>query len=163
MPPILNNCTRMNFPQKLVLIAFACFVLLSLSVVEAFNPIPVVISHVGNRLVTPTTSRYTSRYASTSTSTSTTLNSWGRGGKKKDPLKSEISKKRREQLGIGDDEREYDLGVALETNTDPLITKIIAGSFIVVVFALLIAGIVVPSLTDYGEGVCSPIQNGGRC
>ena len=66
-------------------------------------------------------------------------------------------------MGIGDDEREYDLGVALETNTDPLITKIIAGSFIVVVFALLIAGIVVPSLTDYGEGVCSPIQNGGRC
>ena len=66
-------------------------------------------------------------------------------------------------MGIGDDEREYDLGVALETNTDPLITKIIAGSFILVVFALLIAGIVVPSLTDYGEGVCSPIQNGGRC
>ena len=151
----------MNFPQKLVLIVFACFVLLSLSVVEAFNPTPVVISHVGNRLVTPTTSRYTSK--STSTSTSTTLNSWGRGGKKEDPLKSEISKKRREQLGIGDDEREYDLGVALETNTDPLITKIIAGSFILVVFALLIAGIVVPSLTDYGEGVCSPIQNGGRC
>mmetsp|Transcript_5892 Transcript_5892/g.7517 ORF Transcript_5892/g.7517 Transcript_5892/m.7517 type:complete len:157 (+) Transcript_5892:86-556(+) len=83
--------------------------------------------------------------------------------KTKDDIGSEISQKRRQQLGIPDDEREYDLDVALNTNTDPLITKIIAGSFILVVIALLVFGIVMPSLTDYGEGVCSPIQNGGRC
>ena len=97
----------------------------------------------------------------------TTLGIWNNNNEKKapqqDPLKSTISQKRREQLGIGENEREYDLGVALETNTDPLITKIIAGSFILVVIALLVAGIVVPSLTDYGEGVCNPILTGGRC
>lgn len=82
--------------------------------------------------------------------------------KKQDPLKSEISDKRKKQLGIVD-EREYDLGVALATNTDPLITKIIAGSFILVVIGLLVAGIIVPSLTDYGDGVCNPIKSGGRC
>jgi hypothetical protein len=66
-------------------------------------------------------------------------------------------------LGIADDEDEYDLGVALANNTDPFITKVIAGSFILVVIALLIAGIVVPALTDYGEGVCQPLLSGGRC
>mmetsp|Transcript_20119 Transcript_20119/g.25407 ORF Transcript_20119/g.25407 Transcript_20119/m.25407 type:complete len:163 (+) Transcript_20119:61-549(+) len=76
---------------------------------------------------------------------------------------SRISNKRRQQLGIPDSEREYDLDVALETNTDPLITKIIAGSFILVVIALLVVGVIIPSTTDFGEGVCSPIQNGGRC
>ena len=74
-----------------------------------------------------------------------------------------ISKKRRQQLGIPDEEREYDLGVALQTNTDPLITKIIAGSFILVMIALLVVGLVIPYTTDLGEGVCNPIQNGGRC
>mmetsp|Transcript_25315 Transcript_25315/g.29815 ORF Transcript_25315/g.29815 Transcript_25315/m.29815 type:complete len:153 (+) Transcript_25315:65-523(+) len=75
----------------------------------------------------------------------------------------QISDKRRDQLGIPDDEDEYDLGAALNANTDPLITKIIAGSFILVVAALLVAGIIVPSLADYGEGVCNPIKTGGRC
>lgn len=74
-----------------------------------------------------------------------------------------MSPQRRKQLGIADDEDEYDLDKALENNTDPLISKIVAGSLIVVILALLIVGVVVPSLTDYGEGVCSPIQNGGRC
>jgi hypothetical protein len=91
----------------------------------------------------------------------TSLKAWGQK-KKEDPLKSEISEKRKKQLGIVD-EREYDLGVALETNTDPLITKIIAGSFILVVIGLLVAGIVIPSFTDYGDGVCNPITTGGRC
>jgi len=94
------------------------------------------------------------------------LNAWGQKKKEsqdREPLKSEISEKRRKQLGISENEREYDLGVALETNTDPLITKIIAGSFILVVIALLVAGIVIPSMTDYGEGVCNPITSGGRC
>lgn len=76
---------------------------------------------------------------------------------------SKITKQRRQQLGIPDSDDEYDLEMALNTNTDPLITKIIAGSFILAVMALLIVGVVVPSITDFGEGVCSPIQNGGRC
>ena len=74
-----------------------------------------------------------------------------------------ISKKRRQQLGIPDGEDEYDLDKALETNTDPLISKIISGSLIVAILLLLVVGVIVPYLTDYGEGVCSPIQNGGRC
>mmetsp|Transcript_11792 Transcript_11792/g.17294 ORF Transcript_11792/g.17294 Transcript_11792/m.17294 type:complete len:128 (-) Transcript_11792:1040-1423(-) len=80
----------------------------------------------------------------------------GSGGNK-------INRKRREQLGIADDEDEYDLGAALDSNTDPFITKVVAGSFILVMITLLILGVVVPSITDYGEGICSPIQNGGRC
>lgn len=74
-----------------------------------------------------------------------------------------INDKRRKQLGLADDEDEYDLYYALDNNTDPLITKIIAGSLIVTIIALLVAGVIVPSLTDFGDGVCSPIQNGGRC
>lgn len=74
-----------------------------------------------------------------------------------------LDKARREKLGVSDDEDEYDLDVALNNNTDAGITKIIAGSFILVMIALLVVGLVVPSLTEYGEGVCSPIQNGGRC
>lgn len=81
----------------------------------------------------------------------------------KQPGERKISQKRRDQLGIADDEEEYDLGFALEQNTDPLISKIIAGSLILVIISLLVAGVVIPSLTDYGEGVCSPIQHGGRC
>lgn len=57
----------------------------------------------------------------------------------------------------------YDLGVALANNTDPFITKLIAGSFITVVIVLLVVGIVLPSLSDYGEGVCNPIRTAGRC
>mmetsp|Transcript_1731 Transcript_1731/g.3698 ORF Transcript_1731/g.3698 Transcript_1731/m.3698 type:complete len:117 (-) Transcript_1731:289-639(-) len=78
-------------------------------------------------------------------------------------LRMKIDPKRRKELGISDDEEEYDLDVALAANTDPGITKIIAGSFIVAVLALLVVGLVIPSITDYGDGVCSPIQNGGRC
>ena len=67
------------------------------------------------------------------------------------------------ELGLPDDADEYDLDVALNNNTDAGITKIIAGSFILVMLALLVVGLVIPSITDYGDGVCSPIQNGGRC
>ena len=74
-----------------------------------------------------------------------------------------ISGNRRKQLGIGEGEDEYDLGVALDVNTDPFITKVIAGSLILVILALLVAGIIVPALTDYGEGVCRPLLTGGRC
>ncbi|KAL7495907.1 hypothetical protein ACHAWT_006714 [Skeletonema menzelii] len=74
-----------------------------------------------------------------------------------------INQKRRNELGLPEDADEYDLDVALNNNTDAGITKIIAGSFILVMLALLVVGLVIPSITDYGEGVCSPIQNGGRC
>lgn len=73
-----------------------------------------------------------------------------------------ISKERRKELGIGDDEDEYDLGKALDTNTDPLITKIIAGSLIVAILGLLIAGVIIPATTDY-EGACNPLLTAGRC
>jgi len=78
-------------------------------------------------------------------------------------LFQKISKERRKQLGIQDDEDEYDLDYALDNNTDPLISKIIAGSLIVTILALLIAGVIIPYTTDYGEGVCNPILTGGRC
>ncbi|CAB9510198.1 expressed unknown protein [Seminavis robusta] len=74
-----------------------------------------------------------------------------------------ISKKRKAELGIPDGADEYDLYEALRNNTDDTISKVVAGSFIVVMIALLVAGIVVPSLTDYGEGVCNPILTAGRC
>jgi len=78
--------------------------------------------------------------------------------------KKQISKKRREQLGIIEGEDEYDLDFALDANTDPFITKIIAGSLILAILALLVFGVIVPNyLTDYGEGVCNPIRNAGRC
>mmetsp|Transcript_24440 Transcript_24440/g.37028 ORF Transcript_24440/g.37028 Transcript_24440/m.37028 type:complete len:126 (+) Transcript_24440:3-380(+) len=78
-------------------------------------------------------------------------------------LNMKIDKKRRKELGLPEDADEYDLDVALNNNTDAGITKIIAGSFILVMLALLVVGLVIPSITDYGDGVCSPIQNGGRC
>jgi hypothetical protein len=78
-------------------------------------------------------------------------------------LNERITDKRRKQLGIRGDEDEYDLGVALENSTDPLISKIIAGALIVTIFGLLVVGVIIPSLTDYGEGVCNPILTGGRC
>lgn len=78
-------------------------------------------------------------------------------------LYEKMSDARRKQLGIGDDEDEYDLGVALDKNTDPLISKIIAGSLILAVLALLAIGVIIPSMTDYGEGVCNPILTQGRC
>ena len=105
------------------------------------------------------------------TSTSSRLNVFGGGnnpkGKKKKndagPRDDIISDKRRKQLGIADFEDEYDLGVAFQANTDDTITKIIAGSLIIVMIGLLIAGIVIPATTDYGEGICNPLLTAGRC
>jgi hypothetical protein len=57
-------------------------------------------------------------------------------------LAMKIDQKRRKQLGIADDEEEYDLDKALSANTDAGITKIIAGSFILVMIALLVVGLV---------------------
>jgi hypothetical protein len=70
---------------------------------------------------------------------------------------------RRKKLGIADDEDEYDLGVALENNTDPFISKVVAGSLILAILGLLVAGVIIPATTDYGEGVCNTILTGGRC
>lgn len=86
--------------------------------------------------------------------------------KKKDntiQLYARISKDRRQELGIGDDEDEYDLDKALDVNTDPLITKIIAGSLIVTIVGLLVVGIIIPYTTEYDEGICNVLLNGGRC
>jgi len=74
-----------------------------------------------------------------------------------------ISDKRRKELGLGEQDDEYDLEMALNNNTDPLITKIIAGSFILVMVSLLVVGLVIPYTTDYGEGVCNPLLTAGRC
>ena len=83
---------------------------------------------------------------------------------KSPPPSGKLSSQRRKQLGIADDEDEYDLSMALQSNTDSLISKILAGSFILVVIALLVVGVVVPSLTDYSnEGLCNPLQTAGRC
>ena len=73
-----------------------------------------------------------------------------------------INNQRRKQLGIADDEDEYDLDFALENNTDPFISKVIAGSLIVTITALLVAGIVIPATTDFGDA-CVPLLTGGRC
>jgi hypothetical protein len=70
---------------------------------------------------------------------------------------------RRKELGINDDEEEYDLEMALDNNTDPLITKIIAGSLILTIMGLLVFAIVIPATTDYGDGVCNALLAGGRC
>jgi hypothetical protein len=70
---------------------------------------------------------------------------------------------RRKKLGLPDDADEYDLELALANNTDPFISKVIAGSLILAIFGLLVAGVIIPATTDYGEGVCNPILTGGRC
>jgi hypothetical protein len=78
-------------------------------------------------------------------------------------LHERISEKRRKQLGIGEGEDEYDLGQALNNNTDPFISKLIAGSFILVMISLLVLGVIIPYTSDYGEGVCNPLLTAGRC
>lgn len=78
-------------------------------------------------------------------------------------LHERISDERRKKLGIGEGEDEYDLGVALANSTDPFISKVVAGSLLLTIFALLVVGVIIPSLTDYGEGVCNPLLTAGRC
>jgi hypothetical protein len=78
------------------------------------------------------------------------------------PLFAKLSKSRRDQLGVADDEDEYDLSVALERNTDPFITKVIAGSLIMAILAGLVFGVVIPISTDYGD-LCNPLLSAGRC
>jgi hypothetical protein len=74
-----------------------------------------------------------------------------------------FTNEQRRKLGMDEDDDEYDLDMALENNTDPLITKIVAGSFIVSILALLLVGFIIPYTTDYGEGVCNALLTGGRC
>mmetsp|Transcript_21891 Transcript_21891/g.51896 ORF Transcript_21891/g.51896 Transcript_21891/m.51896 type:complete len:96 (+) Transcript_21891:16-303(+) len=93
---------------------------------------------------------------------------FGRGNKSSNDEEEYIpgkkmNKARRKKLGVNDDEEEYDLEMALDNSTDPLITKIIAGSLILSILALLVFGLVIPATTDYGEGVCNPLLTGGRC
>ena len=93
---------------------------------------------------------------------------FGRGNKNDDDGDALLPGKkmtvsRRKKLGVNDDEEEYDLEMALDNSTDPLITKIIAGSLIISIIALLVVGLVIPATTDYGDGVCNPLITGGRC
>ena len=74
-----------------------------------------------------------------------------------------INDRRRKELGIADDEDEYDLDFALDQNTDPFITKVIAGSLIVVITALLVVGVIIPLTAPQDGMMCNPIQNAGRC
>mmetsp|Transcript_15664 Transcript_15664/g.32221 ORF Transcript_15664/g.32221 Transcript_15664/m.32221 type:complete len:123 (-) Transcript_15664:63-431(-) len=74
-----------------------------------------------------------------------------------------INQRRREELGLSDEDDEYDLGVALDTNTDPFITKVLAGSLIVVLLGLLVVGVIIPLTQPPDGGMCNPIQNAGRC
>jgi predicted RND superfamily exporter protein len=78
-------------------------------------------------------------------------------------LLARLSDKRKKELGVADDEDEYDLSQALNANTDPLITKLIAGSLIVVVIGLLVVAVIIPLTSDTGDGLCNPILNSGRC
>lgn len=96
-------------------------------------------------------------FTTTGTSSTTTTALFVNRGNK------QISNERRKQLGLPDDADEYDLDKALENNTDPLITKIIAGSFIITIIALLVVGVIIPYTTIYDDGICNPIANGGRC
>jgi len=134
--------TKTNQPSKMKPFTPLLLVLAYLSLSAAFvtRPQP-LLAPTDNNVLAPTR---TTRQSSTS-------------------LFKRISQERRRQLGILDDEDEYDLGFALESNTDPLISKIIAGSLIVVIIALLTVGVIIPLTTDYGEGVCNPILNQGRC
>lgn len=75
---------------------------------------------------------------------------------------SGISPKRREELGLTDEDDEYDLGVALANNTDDTISKIIAGSLILAIASLLVVGLVIPNTTDFGQA-CVPSKHAGRC
>ena len=75
---------------------------------------------------------------------------------------SGISPKRREELGLTDEDDEYDLGVALANNTDDTISKIIAGSLILAIAGLLVVGLVIPNTTDFGQA-CVPSKHAGWC
>ena len=107
----------------------------------------------------------TTKSSTSTTATTTTVLLWMNKNKNDfgGPGGNKMTSERRQKLGISEDEDEYDLYKALENNTDPFITKVIAGSLIIAIVGLLIVGVIVPSLTDYGDGVCSPIQSGGRC
>jgi hypothetical protein len=78
-------------------------------------------------------------------------------------LNARLSDKRKQELGVADDEDEYDLGQALNANTDPFITQLLAGSFILVILGLLTFAVIIPLSSDAGDGLCNPIMNGGRC
>jgi hypothetical protein len=78
-------------------------------------------------------------------------------------LFARLSDKRKKELGVADDEDEYDLGQALNANTDPFITQLLAGSFILVILGLLTFAVIIPLSSDAGDGLCNPIMNGGRC
>ena len=78
-------------------------------------------------------------------------------------LSARLSDKRKKELGVADDEDEYDLSQALNANTDPLISKLIAGSLILVILGLLTVAVIIPLTSETVDGLCNPILNAGRC
>uniref|UniRef100_A0A7S3QIG9 MYND-type domain-containing protein n=1 Tax=Chaetoceros debilis TaxID=122233 RepID=A0A7S3QIG9_9STRA len=72
-------------------------------------------------------------------------------GPPQDKVGRQINAKRRRQLRICDDENKCDLGVGLEQNTHPLITKITGGSFILSIIALLVACVAALFMTNHTE------------
>ena len=100
---------------------------------------------------------------STATQKTLSLNHQVSSPYSKTQLFERFTEQRKKQLGIIDGDDEYDLGMALENNTDPLISKLVAGSFILVMITLLVVGVVIPYTADYGEGVCNPLLTAGRC
>jgi hypothetical protein len=130
----------------------------------SFLLIAVLLCLVGPSLAfAPTKPTNVASMTKTSSSSLYIFNNKKKNTESKEGAKKMISVSRREKLGISDDEDEYDLDVALNNNTDPFITRVIAGSFILAVIVLLVIGIIIPATTDYGEGVCQPLLTGGRC
>lgn len=125
------------------------------------------VMHPIARFVHPSVAEQLSLQTTKTTTTSLEMVFGGGNKKTKDEETFIPGKKmnvaRRKKLGVNDDEEEYDLEMALDNSTDPFITKVIAGSLIVSILALLIVAIVIPATTDYGEGVCNPLLTGGRC
>jgi hypothetical protein len=76
-----------------------------------------------------------------------------------------IKKDRRDQLGLGAEDDEYDLQMALDNNTDRTIVKIVAAAAFVSIVGGLVVGVLLPLLdgSQASEGFCVPAQNGGRC
>ena len=151
--------------MRFVAVYVAIMVVVLISMATSTSAFLVPNSSVGTSSATASAARQGRQATSPSNLVALSAGFFGGGGgngnpnndnktKQQTPGGEKISKERRAQLGINADEDEYDLYYALDQNTDPIITKVIAGSFILVMIALLVYAVVIPSLTVYDEGVC---------
>lgn len=85
-------------------------------------------------LLSLSTNHYCDAFLIQTPTTTTTSSSVARLDAKKPPPQrgptNSMTADRRKKLGIADNEDEYDLEMALDNNTDPIITKIIAGRYV---------------------------------